>query len=581
MVGAPDIPGYTLLGVLGHGGFSTVYRAHQHSVDREVAVKVDNRVLAAERDRRRYLREVSAAGRLSGHPHVVAVFDAGTLDDGRPYLVMDLCPGGSLDQLLRRQGPLPVDQVLGFGGEIADALAAAHDVGVLHRDIKPGNLLIGRYGRVGLADFGLASILSADREQSVTREALTPAYAPPESFRLAEPSVAADLYSLGATLYALLAGRPPRFPDGPTPSIHTIMQLHDQPIPDLPGVPAAVTAVLRRAMDSDPARRQPSAAALRDELAALGQLGPTGPARARPVAFPQSPPADPWAVPRPAAPADPSPFPAASAPPAAPTPAASGPPPASAPFPAGPPAGPAGPTPTLRGPDLPTRQAARAGEGARSRLAAPAAAAAAVLALGGGLFVWLGPSREVPVTTPSSGAGSRSSTASGPGAAATGAAGSANGGTAGTGAAAGTIGEGSFAVAVTGQGCPAAKVEGAAAACPADPECWAGTVDEAGSVTARSVDCVQTHTWETFAVLPMPDALTSWDSRRAEADPVVRSVCTGSVLLASLPKNQDLPTDGWSVGVLPPSRSEYQDGSRVLRCLGGRGLDALTGPALG
>ena len=219
MIGAPDIPGLTLLDVLGHGGFSTVYRAHQHSVDREVAVKVDHRLLATDRDRRRYLREVSAAGRVSGHPHVVSVYDAGTLPDGRPYLVMDLCPGGSLDRVLKREGPLPVDRVLGYGVQLADALSAAHDAGVLHRDIKPGNLLIDRYGAIGLADFGLASILSADREQSVTREALTPAYACPETFALAEPTPAADLYSLGATLYALLSGRPPRFPTGPAPSM--------------------------------------------------------------------------------------------------------------------------------------------------------------------------------------------------------------------------------------------------------------------------------------------------------------------------------------------------------------------------
>ena len=92
------------------------------------------------------------------------------------------------------------------------ALAAAHAAGILHRDIKPANILVNRYGMVGLSDFGLASVLAGEGGQSVTREALTPAYASPESFHGQEPAAAADLYSLMATLYALLAGRPPRFP---------------------------------------------------------------------------------------------------------------------------------------------------------------------------------------------------------------------------------------------------------------------------------------------------------------------------------------------------------------------------------
>ena len=107
MVTAPDIPGHRVGGVLGAGGFATVYRCWQLAVGREVAVKVDNRVLFTERDRRRFLREVTAAGRLSGHPHVIDVYDAGTLADGRPYLVMELCPAGSLHDALRRHGPMP------------------------------------------------------------------------------------------------------------------------------------------------------------------------------------------------------------------------------------------------------------------------------------------------------------------------------------------------------------------------------------------------------------------------------------------------------------------------------------------
>ena len=198
--------------VLGSGGFATVYQTWQVAVGRETAVKVDSRVLHTERDQRRFFREVTAAGQLSGHPHVVDVYDAGTLRDGRPYMVMELCPGGSLNDELRRSGPISAERACRIGADLADALAAAHAAGILHRDLKPANVLINRYGVVGIADFGLASIIAANGDQSVSRDALTPAYAPPESFEGAEPTPAADLYSLAATIYALMAGRPPRFP---------------------------------------------------------------------------------------------------------------------------------------------------------------------------------------------------------------------------------------------------------------------------------------------------------------------------------------------------------------------------------
>jgi Protein kinase domain len=295
VVTAPDIPGHRVGGVLGAGGFATVYRCWQLAVGREVAVKVDNRVLFTERDRRRFLREVTAAGRLSGHPHVIDVYDAGTLADGRPYLVMELCPAGSLHDALRRHGPMPAAQVRDIGSRLADALAAAHASGVLHRDIKPANILVNRFGMVGLSDFGLASIISARGEQTASREALTPAYSSPETFRGEEPTVLADVYSLAATLYALLAGRPPRFAaDGRQPGLATIMSLHDRPVEDVPGTPPELMALLRAGLSPDPAARPQSAAALRDALtdprryAAAASGGYASQAGAPPAAGPAS-----------------------------------------------------------------------------------------------------------------------------------------------------------------------------------------------------------------------------------------------------------------------------------------------------
>jgi Protein kinase domain len=281
--------------VLGAGGFATVYRCWQVAVGREVAVKVDNRALLSERDQRRFFREVTSAGRLSGHPHVIDVYDAGTLADGRPYLVMELCPAGSLDDALRRDGPMSAERVRDIGIKLADALAAAHGAGVLHRDIKPANILVNRFGMVGLSDFGLASIISARGEQTGSRDALTPAYSSPETFRGEEPTVLADVYSLAATLYALLAGRPPRFTAGSKPpSLMTIMMLHDKPVDDVPGTPPELMALLRAGLSADPARRPPSAAALRDAL-----ISPPRPVPSPPAAAPAPRPAPS----RPAAPA--------------------------------------------------------------------------------------------------------------------------------------------------------------------------------------------------------------------------------------------------------------------------------------
>ncbi|MGW4206794.1 serine/threonine-protein kinase [Lentzea sp. NPDC004789] len=264
---APRIPGLTDLRPLGAGGFATVYRAHQAQLGRDVAVKIDNRVLVDERDRRRFLREAHAAAKLSGHPHVVGVHDADITAQGTPYLVMELCTGGSLADRLDQGGPLHPEQVRDLGIKLADALAAAHAEGVLHRDIKPGNILVDRYGTPKLADFGLAALLDAQGGSTVTRDALSPSYAPPEAFALAEPTPQADVYSLAATLYTLLAGKPPRPVPWPITSFDQLGEILRRPVPAVAGVPAALHETLARALHPDANLRTASAAQLRDELA--------------------------------------------------------------------------------------------------------------------------------------------------------------------------------------------------------------------------------------------------------------------------------------------------------------------------
>jgi len=291
---APTVPGLTGLTVLARGGYATVYKAMQESVGRDVAVKVENRTLESERDRRRFLREARAAGRMSSHPHVVDLFDAGVTVDGHPYLIMELCDGSYAERMKR--SPLSAAEARDVGMKIADALADAHALGVLHRDVKPANILMSRFGEPALADFGLA-ILAESRDSSITLDVLTPAYAPPEMFRYAPPSPAADVYALCATLYALMRGRPPRWRQDSMPSLVSLVDMFGEPIPDLPGVPPDMMALLRAGMANDEAAR-PSAAALRDALLAVTVTPGGGPVSAPPAppSVPTLPPGYPPAV---------------------------------------------------------------------------------------------------------------------------------------------------------------------------------------------------------------------------------------------------------------------------------------------
>lgn len=526
MVTAPDIPGHRVGGVLGSGGFATVYRSWQLAVGREVAVKVDNRVLLTERDRHRFFREVTAAGRLSGHPHVIDVYDAGTLDDGRPYLVMELCPAGSLNDVLHRHGPMAAAQVRDIGVKIADALAAAHQAGVLHRDIKPANILVNQYGVVGLSDFGLASIIAAGGEQTASRDALTPAFSAPESFRGEAPTVLADIYALAATLYALLTGRPPSFgADGRVPSLMTIMALHDKPVDDVPGTPPEFMALLRRSLDPDPAARPQSAAAFRDALAAL-----PGPADAPPAPF-NAPPAQ-YAMPA----FDPDQatnstgcHPAAHWTAHGPT--------------AGTAVAPAAGLPTGQGGS--GRHAAGAPPAARRRPAAQFIGLAAVLVVAAAAAIIA--VRLFPHHT---------GTTAGPEATTTG---SGNPGSAPVGA---------FGIATVQAGCPAAAVRRAEAACPANPECWAGLVEISGVVSAETLPCGQPHYWETFAIAIMPAGARTFDEPTLAENPTVRAVCSLPVLLASRRVDaQRIPASSWQIEVLPPTEAAFDSGTRTYRCV--------------
>ncbi len=275
----PQLEGLTDWRALARGGFAVVWEARQESLDRLVAVKIITRRLDNEEERARFLRESGAAGRMSNHPGIVTVHDAGLLDDDRPYLVMELCTGGSLTRRLDPENRPDPGWVRDVGVRIADALDAAHAQGVLHRDVKPANVLIDGYGHAGLADFGLAVLTDPGMELEETLEALTPAYAPPEAFAPHSPTKSGDVYSLAATLYALLCGHAPRAVDpgdaDPDMTAAQVVMAHlDDPVERLPDVDPGFMDVLVQALDDDPTAR-PTAAGLRDALAAL-PLGAPG-----------------------------------------------------------------------------------------------------------------------------------------------------------------------------------------------------------------------------------------------------------------------------------------------------------------
>lgn len=249
------IPGYRELRQVGRGGFSVVYRAHQEQLDRMVALKVLSVEFIDAQVRRRFLREVHLTSRLTGHPNVVTVLDSGMTGSGRPYIAMEYFERGSLRDRLSAEGALPLPEVLRIGVKIAGALGAAHQEGVLHRDVKPQNILVSRYGEPALADFGTAR-LTAALDVSSRTEALTPYHAAPEVLEGKAPSPACDVYSLGSTLYQLLSGRAPYQTDDGGIAALLLRLLNEDPPPiTRPDVPARVVELLRRAMAKAPQDR--------------------------------------------------------------------------------------------------------------------------------------------------------------------------------------------------------------------------------------------------------------------------------------------------------------------------------------
>ncbi|MEV5570373.1 serine/threonine-protein kinase [Spirillospora sp. NPDC052269] len=246
---------YRILGLIGRGGMGSVWRAYDTELGREVAVKelrLSDEIDDAERQQwyARAEREARAAARLR-HPGIVALHDRVTGEDGRPWLVMELVAGRSLDAVIRDDGPLPPERVAAIGRQVLDALTTAHAHGIVHRDVKPANVLLDG-DRAILTDFGIAAL---DGDATLTKSGVllgTPAYMAPEQVRGLPATAASDLWSLGATLYAAVEGRPPF--EGPTHgAIFVAIATEPPPHPAKAGpLTETITSLLQKAPEARP-----------------------------------------------------------------------------------------------------------------------------------------------------------------------------------------------------------------------------------------------------------------------------------------------------------------------------------------
>jgi serine/threonine protein kinase len=267
---------YELGSLLGHGGMGTVRDATDRRLGRPVAVKILRADLAEQAAaRRRFETEAHAAARLT-HPNVVMVFDSGE-DGGIPFLVMERLPGRTLADELAA-GPLSLERVDEVARGVLAALAAAHAAGIIHRDIKPGNVLLTDDGNVKVSDFGIAKTVD-DVDQTQTAELVaTPGYLAPERLAGEPASTRSDLYSVGVLLYEALSGRRPFEGDTPLAVMHAIERGQAEPLTSQPrALPAEVVAVVERAMSLDPDRRFASAVEMAAALEPPPELATTEP----------------------------------------------------------------------------------------------------------------------------------------------------------------------------------------------------------------------------------------------------------------------------------------------------------------
>jgi serine/threonine protein kinase len=278
---------YRRVRVLGHGGMATVELAQDTELDRPVAIKRLAENFAGDDEyKHRFLREARLAARLS-NPNIVAVYDAGD-ENGVPFIVMEYVEGETVSDLLRRRGRLEPAQAVALALQACAGLETAHEAGLVHRDIKPQNLLITLDGTLKIADFGIARSLDGTQLTQAGTVLGTAGYLAPEQAAGAQVTAAADIYALGAVLYELLTGRPPYEADSLAELFVKQAEASITPLRELvPAVPASLEDAVMHALARAPEYRPASAAAFAAELGATPtevtavdrSLAPTKPMR--------------------------------------------------------------------------------------------------------------------------------------------------------------------------------------------------------------------------------------------------------------------------------------------------------------
>jgi serine/threonine protein kinase len=255
----PDIPGYRHLELLGMGGFADVFLYEQRSMGgRKVAVKVLLQGLRGDLQQA-FEDEARAMARLSNHPSIVSVFDAGQTPDGRAYLVMEHCPGAHLGTQVKSR-PLNLAKALEVAIQVSGAVETAHAASIVHRDIKPANILFTEFNRPALTDFGISASTTAVQGKAV---GVSVPWAPPEQLAAgSQTGVTGDVYSLGATLYTALVGHPPFWkPQGPNDNMSMSSRIVNDLLPPIhrDDAPPSLQRVLEVAMSKRPSQRYPTA----------------------------------------------------------------------------------------------------------------------------------------------------------------------------------------------------------------------------------------------------------------------------------------------------------------------------------
>jgi serine/threonine-protein kinase len=257
---------YRLVELLGQGGMATIFRARDAQLDRDVAVKLLRPEFGQDPDFLARFRDEARAAASLNHPNIVSVFDFGEEPSG-PYIVMELIDGQDLSSILKENGALPPRQAARVSAEVAKALHAAHVRGIVHRDVKPSNILVSRDGRVKVADFGIARALT---EAQLTLPGVTMGsvhYFSPEQARGETATQASDIYSLGIVLYEALTGQRPFSGDGAAAvALARLTSTPPRPSAIRPGVPPELDQVVQRAMALDPVARFASAASMGSAL---------------------------------------------------------------------------------------------------------------------------------------------------------------------------------------------------------------------------------------------------------------------------------------------------------------------------